>query len=71
MDHRIDIQILYSGHSGGRHGSTEGGLLHRLRLYDGDRVVSRYIAWSSSTYTIVLSIIVIVSVIMALCVRCE
>ena len=43
-DHRVHrVQILYSGHSGGRHGSSEGGLLHRLRLYDGDRVVSCYI----------------------------
>jgi len=36
---RVDmIQILYEGHNGGRHGS-EGGVLNRLRLYEGDRII--------------------------------
>lgn len=37
---RVDmLQIMYEGHTGARHGGTEGGQLHRLRLYNGDRVV--------------------------------
>merc|ERR1711971_973080 len=37
---RVDmLQILYEGHSGARHGGSDGGQLHRLRLYNGDRVI--------------------------------
>ena len=36
---RVDsIQLLYGGYHGERHGG-EGGALHRLRLYEGDRIV--------------------------------
>ena len=33
------LQILYEGHPGARHGGSDGGQLHRLRLYNGDRVI--------------------------------
>ena len=37
---RVDmLQILYEGHPGARHGGSDGGQLHRLRLYNGDRVI--------------------------------
>ena len=36
---RVDsLQLLYGGYRGGVHGG-EGGALHRLRLYEGDRIV--------------------------------
>jgi len=36
---RVDmIQVLYEGYDGDRHGS-DGGQLHRLRLFDGDRII--------------------------------
>ena len=36
---RVDsVQVIYAGHKGGVHGG-QGGALHRLRLYQGDRIV--------------------------------
>ena len=36
---RVDqIQLIYAGYKGGTHGG-QGGTLHRLRLYEGDRIV--------------------------------
>ena len=36
---RIDsVQVIYAGYKGGVHGG-QGGTLHRLRLYEGDRIV--------------------------------
>jgi len=36
---RVDsVQVIYAGYKGGHHGGR-GGTLHRLRLYEGDRVV--------------------------------
>ena len=32
------IQLIYAGHKGAKHGGF-GGHLHRLRLYEGDRIV--------------------------------
>ena len=36
---RVDsVQVIYAGYKGGVHGG-QGGALHRLRLYEGDRIV--------------------------------
>ena len=32
------IQLIYAGYKGGTHGG-QGGTLHRLRLYEGDRII--------------------------------